>query len=124
MLGLFLPYSKSQTIFKVKLGYILKLTTDTSARTGNKILFLNKTNFCFSISPCSCTYWAYNTQDKISTGHQCTATILCPLLPAPVRVLKNELFFFNPRSSECLNKEIIFISRFQLLQFSSLESMK
>lgn len=123
ILGLFLPYSKSRTIFKVKGGYILKLMADTPARTGDKILFLNKSIFWFSLGPCSCAHWAYNTQGKISTSHQCAAAMLCPLLPAPVRILKNELFVFNSRSSECLNKGIIFISYFTF-QFSSLESMK
>lgn len=116
MLGLFFTYSKSQTIFKVKWSYILKLMADnTTARTGNKILFPNKNIFWFSISPCSSAYWTYNTQGKISTSHQCAATMLCPLHPAPVSVLKNELCVFNPRSSECLNKEIILISYFQPL---------
>lgn len=115
MLGPFLPYSKSRTIFKVKWGYVLKLMADTPARTGNKILFLKKNIFWFSISSCSYVYWAYNTQGKISTSHQCAEAMLCPLPPAPLRILKNELFVFNLRSSECLNKEIIFISHFQSL---------
>lgn len=84
----------------------------TPARTGIKILLLNKNIFYFIISPCSYAYWAYNIQDKRSTCHRCAAMMFFPLFPAPDRVLENEHFGFNPRSSEYLNKDIIFISYF------------
>lgn len=35
-----------------------------------------------------------------------------PLFPTPGRILENELFHFNPKSGEYLNKEVIFISYF------------